>query len=84
VNHTRFPKEDHLADRARSDYKVTKGDRVDCNYVERNNFLSVVKIMWNVYGSNVGKMRRFFDVTSGGANTLGIAVLQSVTSYGSE
>ena len=29
VNHTRFPKEDHLADWARRDNKVTKGDRLD-------------------------------------------------------
>jgi len=28
VNHTRFPKEDHLPDWARRDNKVTKGDRV--------------------------------------------------------
>jgi len=29
VNHTRFPKENHLPDRARRDNKVTKGDRVE-------------------------------------------------------
>jgi len=29
VNHTRFPKEDHLPDWARRDNKVTKGDRVE-------------------------------------------------------
>ena len=29
VNHTRFPKEDHLPDGARQDNKVTKGDRVE-------------------------------------------------------
>jgi len=29
VNHTRFPKEDHLPDWARWDNKVTKGDRVE-------------------------------------------------------
>jgi len=29
VNHTRFPKEDHLPDWARRDSKVTKGDRVE-------------------------------------------------------
>jgi len=29
VNHTRFPKEDHLPDWARQDNKVTKGDRVE-------------------------------------------------------
>jgi len=45
MNHTRFPKEDHLANWARRDKKDTKGDRIDCNSVERNNFLSVVKIM---------------------------------------
>jgi hypothetical protein len=28
VNHTRFPKEDHLPDWARRDKQVTKGDRV--------------------------------------------------------
>jgi len=28
VNHTGFPKEDHLPDRARRDNKVKKGDRV--------------------------------------------------------
>ena len=28
VNHTRFPKEDHLPDWARRDYQVKKGDRV--------------------------------------------------------
>jgi len=28
VNHTRFPKEDHLPDWSRRDNKVTKGDRV--------------------------------------------------------
>ena len=28
VNHTRFPKEDHLPDWARRDNKVTKGDRI--------------------------------------------------------
>ena len=30
VNHTRFPKEDHLPDWPRRDNKVTKGDRVEC------------------------------------------------------
>ena len=30
VNHTRFPKEDHLPDWARPDNKVTKGNRVQC------------------------------------------------------
>jgi len=29
VNHTRFPKEDHLPEWARRDNKVTKGDRVE-------------------------------------------------------
>jgi len=29
VNHTRFPKENHLPDWARRDNKVTKGDRVE-------------------------------------------------------
>jgi len=29
VNHSRFPKEDHLPDWARRDNKVTKGDRID-------------------------------------------------------
>jgi len=29
VNHTRFPKEDHLPDRACRDNKVTKGYRVE-------------------------------------------------------
>ena len=29
MNHTRFPKEDHLLDWARGDNKVTKGDRVE-------------------------------------------------------
>jgi len=29
VNHTRFPKEDHLPDWARRDNKVTMGDRVE-------------------------------------------------------
>ena len=29
VNHTRFPKEDHLPDRERRDNKVAKGDRVE-------------------------------------------------------
>jgi len=29
VNHTRFPKEDHLPDWARRDNEVTKRDRVD-------------------------------------------------------
>jgi len=29
VNHTRFPKDDHLPDWARQDNKVTKGDRVE-------------------------------------------------------
>ena len=30
MNHTRFPKEDHLPDWARRDNKVTKSDRADC------------------------------------------------------
>ena len=29
VNHTRFPKEDHLPDWARRDNKITQGDRVE-------------------------------------------------------
>ena len=29
MNHTRFPKEDHLPDWARRDNKITKGDRVE-------------------------------------------------------
>ena len=33
MNHTRFPKEDHLLDWARRDNKVTKGDRVEHIYV---------------------------------------------------
>jgi len=32
VNHTRFPKEDHLPYWARRDIKVTKGDRVEDKY----------------------------------------------------
>jgi len=32
MNHTRFPKEDHLPDWARRDNKVTKGDRVDYTF----------------------------------------------------
>ena len=34
VNHTRFPKEDHLPDWVHRDNKVTKGDHVD--YVPEN------------------------------------------------
>ena len=30
MNHTRFPKEDHLTDWARRDNKVTKGDSAGC------------------------------------------------------
>ena len=30
VNHTRFPKEDHLPNWERRDNKVTKGDRAEC------------------------------------------------------
>ena len=30
VNHTRFPKEDHLPDCASRDSQVKKGDRVEC------------------------------------------------------
>ena len=33
VNHTRFPKEDHLPDWARWDNKVTKGDRAEYLYI---------------------------------------------------
>jgi len=33
VNHTRFPKEDHLPDWARRDNKVRKGDRVKYIYI---------------------------------------------------
>ena len=41
MNHTRFPKEDHLADWARRrDNKVTKGDRVE--YESKNIFAMVV------------------------------------------
>jgi len=29
VNHTRFPKEDHLPDWASRDNEVTKGDRIE-------------------------------------------------------
>jgi len=32
VNHTRFPKEDHLPDWARRDNNVTNGDRVEPVY----------------------------------------------------
>jgi len=43
VNHTRFPKEDHLPDWARRDNKVTKGDRVEnglVRFAERRNLVS--------------------------------------------
>ena len=33
MNHTRFPKEDHLPDWVRRDNKVTKGDGVEPVYV---------------------------------------------------
>ena len=39
MNHTRFPKEDHLPDWARRDNKVTKGDRVE------NILLKIQKLM---------------------------------------
>jgi len=34
VNHTHFPKEDHLPDWERPDNKVTKGDRVDYAFMQ--------------------------------------------------
>ena len=42
MNHTRFPKEDHLPDWARRDNKVTKGDRVE--YISK-----IMGIPENVY-----------------------------------
>ena len=36
VNHSRFPKEDHLLDWARRDNRVTKGDGVDYLYHIKN------------------------------------------------
>ena len=33
MNHTSFPKEDHLPDWARRDNKDTKGDRVDHHHI---------------------------------------------------
>ena len=42
VNHTRFPKEDHLPDWARRDNKVKKGDRVEYFSVALETFLSVI------------------------------------------
>jgi len=41
VNHTRFPKDDHLPDWARRDNKVTKGDRADSKY------LIYTVVVWN-------------------------------------
>jgi len=47
VNHTHFPKEDHLPDWARRDNKVTKGgsvERLYCTYVF--SILCYLKYKW--------------------------------------
>ena len=45
VNHTRFPKEDHLTYWARRDNKVTKGDRVEHIFVLTNLLHSSLKFL---------------------------------------
>ena len=37
MNHTRFPKKDHLPDWPRQDNEVRKGDRVECLWGEMRN-----------------------------------------------
>ena len=37
VNHTHFPKEDHLPDWAHRDYQVKKGDRVQLTQHEKSS-----------------------------------------------
>ena len=44
MNHTRFPEEDHLPDWARRDNKVTKADRVDCQWQWLDTKLSAVRM----------------------------------------
>ena len=46
VNHTRFPKEDHLPDWARRDYQVKKGDRVQSNV---ENWFSFFRKIFEVH-----------------------------------
>jgi len=48
VNHTRFPKEDHLPDWARRDNKVTKGDRVDYIRRRKSRWTSILNVASNV------------------------------------
>ena len=43
MNHTRFPKEDHLPDWALRDNKVTKGDRVDITHSECVSVVLVIQ-----------------------------------------
>jgi len=75
VNHTRFPKEDHLPDSARRDNKVTQDDRVDlCSvtffFRKSCRLLRCGKILYRgaghrwqygAYASNAGYIRRQID-----------------------
>ena len=40
VNHTRFPKEDHIPDCASRDNQVRKGDRVECLELIKCRFIN--------------------------------------------
>ena len=44
MNHTRFPKEDHLPDWARRDNQVQKGGRVECSVSKKNKGLCLAEI----------------------------------------
>ena len=44
MNHTRFPKEDHLPDYASRDNQVKKGDRVDHGRLKHVNLLILVSM----------------------------------------
>jgi len=52
VNHTRFPKEDHLPDLARRDNEVKKSDRVEYFSVAEDKFCNVIcyLVSRTVYG----------------------------------
>jgi len=45
VNHTRFPKEDHLPDWARRDNKIMKGDSVEHDSVETCRSVIICEII---------------------------------------
>ena len=78
MNHTRFPKGDHLPDWTLQDNKVTQGDRVGREQEKgRNGFQEIVQIsclgcLKTTKGRMVRKVWKWEDFPRNGADVLGV------------